>query len=70
MAAIPWPMTIPPDGGSDLEATARDAAIVLSIAVQYGVPLEPIRHAVTRNADGSPSSIIGAVLERLAEKDP
>jgi hypothetical protein len=53
-----------------LEATARDAAIVLSIAVQYGVPLEPIRHAVTRNADGSPSSIIGAVLERLAEKDP
>jgi len=54
-----------PKSGSDLEATARDAAIVLSIARQYGVPLDEIRHAVTRNADGSPGSIIGAVLERL-----
>jgi len=52
--------------GSDLEAVARDAAVTLSIALQYGVPLDPVRHAVTRNADGSPSSIVGAVLERLA----
>ena len=55
--------------GSDLEAVARDAAIALSIARQHNVPLDPIRHALTRNADGSPSSIIGAVLERLAELD-
>jgi hypothetical protein len=52
--------------GSDLEAVARDAAVTLSIALQYKVPLDPIRHAITRNADGSPSSIVGAVLERLA----
>jgi hypothetical protein len=32
-----------PKSGSDLEATARDAAVALSIAAQYGVPLEPIR---------------------------
>jgi hypothetical protein len=53
--------------GSDLEAVARDAAVTLSIALQYGVPLDPICHAVTRNADGSPSSIVGAVLERLVK---
>ena len=52
--------------GSDLEAVCRDAAVALSIAFQFGVPLEPLRHAVTRNQDGSPSSIIGVVLERLA----
>jgi len=56
--------------GSDLEAVTRDAAIALSIASQYGVPLDPIRHAITRNSDNTPSSIIGAVLERLAKDTP
>ena len=55
-----------PKSGSDLAAVIHDAAVALSIACQYGVPIEKIRHAVVRNADGSPSSIIGAVLERLA----
>src|SRR5262245_47282285 len=53
--------------GSDLEAVCHDAAVALSIALQFGVPLDPIRHAVTRNTDGSPSSVIGAVLERLRD---
>jgi len=53
--------------GSDLEAVCRDAAVILSISRQYGVPLDPILHAVTRNTDNSPSSIIGAVLERLKD---
>ena len=57
-----------PKSGSDLEAVVHDAAIILSIAAQHNVPLDPIRHAVTRNADGSPSSIVGAVLERLVMK--
>jgi len=37
------------------------------ISRQYGVPIDVVRHAVTRNGDGTPSSIIGAVLERLAQ---
>jgi len=56
-----------PKSGSDLEAVTRDAAIILSIGCQCGLPLDPIRHAITRNSDNTPSSIIGAVLERLAE---
>lgn len=51
--------------GSDLEAVCRDAAVTLSIFCQHGLSLDPIRHAITRNVDGSPSSIIGAVLEAL-----
>jgi hypothetical protein len=51
--------------GSDLEATARDGAVLLSIALQHGVPLEIIGHAITREADGSPSTILGAVVDRL-----
>jgi fructose-specific phosphotransferase system IIC component len=48
-----------------LASDARDAAVALSIAMQYGVPPEAIRAAVTRDADGSASGIIGAVLDTL-----
>ena len=51
--------------GSNVEAVARDGAVLLSIALQFGVPLEVIKGAITRNSDGSPSTIVGAVIERL-----
>jgi len=53
--------------GSEVEAITRDGAILLSIAVQFGVPLKIIRHAITREADGSASTIIGAVIDQLGE---
>jgi hypothetical protein len=52
--------------GSDAEAIARDGAVLLSIALQFGVPLETIKHAITRESDGAPSTVIGAVVDRLA----
>lgn len=51
--------------GSDLEAVARDGAVLLSLAMQFGIPLTVIRGAMTRNEDGSPSTVIGAVVEQL-----
>jgi hypothetical protein len=51
--------------GSSMEAIARDAAILLSLALQHGCPLETIRHALTRNADGSPQSLMGRVVDRV-----
>ncbi len=56
-------------GSSDLAADARDAAVCLSLALQYGTPAEAIRAAVTRDAFGQPSGIVGAVLDLLAEED-
>jgi len=55
--------------GSDLDATARDGAILLSLALQHGVPLEVIRHAITRNHDNTPSTIIGAVVDRIGDEE-
>jgi hypothetical protein len=52
-------------GSSPLAADARDAAVTLSIALQHGVPAEAIRSAVTREANGSASGIVGAVLDLL-----
>ena len=51
--------------GSAVEAVARDGAVLLSIAMQFGVPLDIVAHAITREADGSASTIIGAVVDRL-----
>jgi ribonucleoside-diphosphate reductase alpha chain len=55
--------------GSDLMAAARDAAVVASIALQHGAPVETIRHAITRNGDGSASGVLGALLD-LLEREP
>jgi len=52
-------------GGSDIETVARDAAILISIAAQHSVPLEAFRHAITRNSDGSPSGVVGKLLDLL-----
>jgi hypothetical protein len=53
--------------GSDSDTAARDSAVVASIALQYGVPLEVIRHALMRNRDGSACGPLGAALDRIAE---
>ena len=52
--------------GQDIQSTARDAAVVLSLALQHGTPIEAIRHAVTRNGAGEAASILGATVDCLA----
>ena len=54
-------------GSSPLAADARDAAVCLSIALQYRVPPQAIREAVTREANGQASGIAGAVLDLLED---
>ena len=51
--------------GNDVQSTARDAAVVLSLALQHGTPIEAIRHAVTRSGSGEAASILGAIVDRL-----
>lgn len=53
--------------GTAFEAVARDGAVLLSLCMQFGVPLETIKHALTREGNGEPSTIIGAVVDRLTE---
>jgi hypothetical protein len=51
--------------GQDVQSTARDAAILLSLGLQHGTPIETIRRAVTRGASGEPASILGAIVDAL-----
>lgn len=47
---------------------ARDASIMCSIALQYGVPAEVLRHAIGRNSDGSAAGPLGKLLDLIAKE--
>lgn len=52
--------------GSSLQDAVRDAAIMISLAIQHGCSIDTMARALTRNHDGQPASIIGAVVEAMA----
>lgn len=54
--------------GTSADAITRDAAVLLSMCMQYGVPLDAIDGAVTRESDGSPSSAVGVLIGQLVRK--
>jgi hypothetical protein len=56
--------------GGDVEAIARDAGVAISSVLQHGANIEAIRHAVTRDSNGTPLSILGAVVDALAGREP
>lgn len=53
--------------GTALDAMARDLAVLMSLAMQHGCAIETIRGALTREADGAPTTIAGAVADKLTE---
>jgi ribonucleoside-diphosphate reductase alpha chain len=56
--------------GSPLEALARDSAILVSLCLQHGVAIETIKHALTRDHDGSAATAISAAIDLLAGGSP
>jgi hypothetical protein len=51
--------------GSNYDAIARDAGVLLSIALQSGADLGTVRRALTRASDGSAASLLGAIVDEL-----
>jgi hypothetical protein len=49
--------------GTSLDVNARDAAIAASLLLQFGCPSETLRHALTRNANGSPGGALAQALD-------
>jgi hypothetical protein len=52
--------------GSDTDTAARDGAVVCSLALQYGVPVDVIRRALLRNTDGCGSGPLAVALDLVA----
>ena len=64
-----WPRSLSEcsKGQSQLRGPRPRRRRHLSIALQHGVPAEAIRSAVTRDSQGEPSGIVGAVLDLLVD---
>jgi ribonucleoside-diphosphate reductase alpha chain len=52
--------------GSQADTNAKDAAVVCSLALQYGAPLDVIRRALLRDPQGRASSPLGVALDAIA----
>jgi hypothetical protein len=55
--------------GSHCDSAAKDCAVVASIALQFGIPLNVIRHAVLRDGRGRAAGPLGMALDILAERN-
>ena len=53
--------------GTAVDVNARDAAVAASLLLQHGCPVEVLRRALTRNADGSASGALAHALDLMAE---
>jgi hypothetical protein len=51
--------------GSHSDSAAKDAAVVCSIALQHGINVDVIRHALLRDSHGRASSPLGAALDKI-----
>jgi hypothetical protein len=56
--------------GSPIEAIARDAAVTVLIALQFGALIETIRAALTKDRDGSAATLLGTALDILCGAAP
>jgi hypothetical protein len=50
---------------SQSDVNAREAAVAVSLALQYGAPAAVIQAALLRNPDGSASSPVGHAIDRI-----
>jgi hypothetical protein len=60
--------------GSGMAAILNDAAVLVSIALQYGIPARALAKSISRGPDGlgriAAASVIGAALDLIDEYDP
>ena len=54
--------------GELIAAIARDGAILISLALQHGATLDTIAHAITRNSNDEPQTIVGAIIDEVIKE--
>lgn len=55
---------------SDSDTAAKDSAVVCSIALQFGVPVDVILKALMRDSAGRPNGPLGAALDLIVRGAP
>jgi hypothetical protein len=54
--------------GSSTDSAAKDSAVVASLALQHGIPVDVIRRALLRNSQGVANSPLGCALDLIASR--
>jgi hypothetical protein len=54
--------------GSTSDTTIADAAVCVSLALQYGCPLGVIQSAIRRGPDGEPSGPLGTAIYTMEDE--
>ncbi len=55
--------------GSMAGINVQDAAVLFSIARQYGAPLDVLRKSLMRDSKGDPSGPLAAALDLIAQRE-
>jgi hypothetical protein len=55
--------------GEQAETLAKDSAVLMSLALQYGVPIAAMARAITRDANGKPLGPMGTLLDMIASEE-
>ena len=50
---------------TDMDTAGRDIAVLISIALQYGATVSELAKSISRDEDGDPRGIAGAVLDAI-----
>lgn len=56
--------------GNQSDTNARDAAILLSFALQHGADINAIRKSLCRDSTGRALGPVAAALDLIAEREP
>jgi hypothetical protein len=56
-----------PKIGSELDAMVKEWAALLSVAMQYGMPLREYADNVQRDPSGRPLTVLGEIVDRLVK---
>ena len=54
---------------SQSDVNARDSAVAASLAFQFGCPIETLRRALLRDAQGNASTPLGRALDLVAAEE-
>lgn len=54
--------------GTAVDTGARESSTIMSFALQFGAPVDRIRHAMPRDPAGNPLGPVGALLDLLANE--
>jgi hypothetical protein len=57
------------NAGSHADAWARDSAVICSIALQHGVPVDVLARALLRDSSGRPETPLGVALAYIVKTE-